>query len=354
MLRTYLPPLLKEPFTKAGDPDESIHQFCTRRLGRKLTDEIIAAVVHGIYGGSSEKLSVLSCFPSLKELEREHGSLFMGSIRRNRKSEISLPEVLRLKNDIKSGVYSFQGGLQELTDALEKCYLSQIHFSSQVVEMVPSDGKVQVTIQDTKTGQTKTALYSHVISTIPSFETAKILKNISPELSDLLDTIYHADLVTLNLNYSSQVLPFEGFGYLCPPIENQKILGVVMDSSTFPQHNPGTPSTRLTVMLGGDSVSFPDIKNAIAERNPAPLLAASLEALHTHLGIRSDPVSYSANFCHQSIPQYYVGHSKKLELIQKHLQALPWLTLLGQSYQGVGINSVISTANKAVQSLKFT
>ncbi|NWU29416.1 PPOX oxidase, partial [Dyaphorophyia castanea] len=47
--------------------------------------------------------------------------------------------------------------------------------------------------------------------------------------------------------------PPPGFGHLVPSSEDPALLGIVYDSVAFPEHDGtrGTPSLRLTVMLGG-------------------------------------------------------------------------------------------------------
>ena len=43
---------------------------------------------------------------------------------------------------------------------------------------------------------------------------------------------------------------FQAFGYLVPSNQQSKILGVVFDSASFPEHDrKDTPSTRLTVSV---------------------------------------------------------------------------------------------------------
>lgn len=56
--------------------------------------------------------------------------------------------------------------------------------------------------------------------------------------------------VTTNVLPHSALLLVQAFGYLVPSHQHSQVLGVVFDSSTFPQHNrKDTPTTRLTVRL---------------------------------------------------------------------------------------------------------
>ena len=77
ILRTLFPRILYEPFIprKESKDDESVHSFLTRRFGAAAAENLGSAVIHGIYAGDSRELSIQAVFPSLVELEREHGAL---------------------------------------------------------------------------------------------------------------------------------------------------------------------------------------------------------------------------------------------------------------------------------------
>jgi oxygen-dependent protoporphyrinogen oxidase len=98
-------------------------------------------------------------------------------------------------------------------------------------------------------------------------------------------------LSVVNLAFSGDVLPKKGFGYLVPTQEKQSLLGVVFDSSIFPQQN-SCGETRLTAMIRAE------------ESEP---LSAALGALHAHLGIKAQPIYSSVYFAKNAIPQFEVG-----------------------------------------------
>lgn len=149
-MRKVLPQLLLEPFRPrsklhtSGHGDESVDSFFSRRFGKPLAEEMISAMIHGIYAGDSRKLSVRAVFPQLWEAEREFGSvilagLFGGIARRKGWKEKSAwrknvekeeREMERIKERIretgregkelveameKASVWGVKGGLQEIT-----------------------------------------------------------------------------------------------------------------------------------------------------------------------------------------------------------------------------------------------
>ena len=62
----------------AGDEDESIASFVSRRFGREAYEALVEPLMTGIYGGDGEQLSLRATFPQLRVLELEHGSVLRG------------------------------------------------------------------------------------------------------------------------------------------------------------------------------------------------------------------------------------------------------------------------------------
>ena len=101
--------LLKEPFVRTKSPEnESVAAFFERRLGREIVERAADPFIAGIYAGNPENLSVRAAFPRLYELEKSHGSLFVGSLRsKTEKADKDFPRT-----------FSFENGVQTLTDRL--------------------------------------------------------------------------------------------------------------------------------------------------------------------------------------------------------------------------------------------
>ena len=130
-----LPSVLSEPFKAKRHPspapssdDESVDSFISRRFRKSIAENVLSALVHGIYAGDTRQLSIRSVFPSLWEAERLKGSivrsmLFEGGVEMpdweiEKKKEIEgrLPELTGRMKDV--SVYSLKGGLEELPKGL--------------------------------------------------------------------------------------------------------------------------------------------------------------------------------------------------------------------------------------------
>ncbi|KFY39269.1 hypothetical protein V495_06041 [Pseudogymnoascus sp. VKM F-4514 (FW-929)] len=278
--------------------DESIAEFVKRRSGgnKKPVENIISAVLHGIYAGDVNQLSARSLMSELWAWEGEYGSLTQGMVRSRRARGGGPPQPYadgavsqelgeRANN---ASIYTFQnGGMQAFPDALEGVIREQknavIKTGTRVSGIKRSeDGKsIQIKTSNNQPAQS----YSHVLSTLPAHQLASLVD--IPALA----LVPYVTVMTVSLYYTNpDLVPTPGFGYLIPQSvpfsQNPEFaLGVVFDSHATPDIDAGT-GTKLTVMLGGHywdgrsdkELPTPEEGQKMAER-----------VLERHLGIKEKP-----------------------------------------------------------------
>lgn len=160
-------------------------------------------------------------------------------------------------------------------------------------------------------------------------------------------------VMVVNLFFRNpNLLSVHGFGYLMPrsiPFEQnpERALGVVFDSdATIGQD--AVPGTKLTVMLGGhwwdDWRSFPD-------EDEGAQMARNI--LARHLNITEEPASIHVSLQKDCIPQYTVGHARRMGDASRDLQRQfkGRLRVAGNSYTGVGLNDCVRAARDVVKRL---
>ena len=157
--------------------------------------------------------------------------------------------------------------------------------------------------------------------------------------------------MVVNLYYENpNITPERGFGYLIPrsiPFEQnpERALGVVFDSDACIGQDSAS-GTKLTVMLGGhwwDSFdSYPD------EEDGAAMAKAVLKR---HLKIDEEPVAIRVGLQRECIPQYTVGHEKRMKAAHGELMRgfKGKLSVAGNSYTGVGLNDCVRGARDVVK-----
>lgn len=128
--------LFAEPFRKRRPVeviDESVGSFVSRRVHPKVSQNLVSAVLHGIYAGDVDRLSMRSVFPLVYKDELEYGSFTMGVLKRwfSRKSSLTkyeqqlLHDLVPLNRTLlaflaseDAAMLSFAGGMETLVHAL--------------------------------------------------------------------------------------------------------------------------------------------------------------------------------------------------------------------------------------------
>lgn len=325
--------------------DESIYSFTNRRFGQEVADYLISPLVCGIYAGNAREISVNSIMRNIFEKEQKYGGVLKGLVRgmfEHTKTDTAPKSALQTQAQIeKWSSYTFKNGLETLPTALAKAVKEQDVSLGLNMRCSKLEVKHDSVILHTEEGGQIES--SKLISTVPADVLGTIIQD-HPDLSLVLKSINSVTVAVVNLQFSDNVLPERAFGFLVPPSENKPILGVIYDSSFIPCGN----DTVLTVMMGGYWFD----KYFGANATDDAILETALKQVQEILNISQPPKLNQVKVLRNCIPQYVVGHDKKVNFINDYIKSnkLP-LLLCGSSYNGVGINDVVMSAKGVVDSL---
>lgn len=348
-----LPVLLKEMFvSKSQSEDESLHSFVSRRFSPELADIAVDSLCRGVFAGDCRRLSVGACFPDLLKAERRRGSVVLGMILGTGPKPAVSPGPLAVRAQKERWAqWSLRRGVQSLPEALGRSLEQdggvELLTQARVTGLEPTQSGWTI---HSESGQTSA---EHIISALPAKALAPLLPSSSScePLARLLQQVTTVTVAVVSLEYEGSVLPVTGFGHLLPSSEDPGLLGVVYDSVFFPQHNsPGPESTRLTVMMGG--AWFQEVFGDPDHVSEDTLLSRAVSAVRQHLGVEQSPRWSSVAVHRDCIPQYYEGHTRRVEQMRSFIRdhRLP-LSLVGSSYDGVSVNDVIFSGRTAVEKL---
>ncbi len=303
MIPRIIPSLLLEPFIPKGSgEDESIYDFAARRFSPRAAETLFDPLTLGIYGGDIRKLSIRSCFPILFKWEQENGSVLKGMFSSRGK-----------KKKKPRGLFSLQNGMESLIAALERQSSVEVIYNCEA-EAIRPDG-----IWAGRRVWSADRIYS----ALPAHAAGKLL---GEEFT--VGSMWEANLV-----FEGDVLLKKGFGYLVPTCEKEPLLGMIFDSSVFPQQS-SKGETRLTALLRSET---PDPEKAT-------LLAAK-----NHLGIQREPLKTSLFYAKKSIPQFEVGYHEKISRFEERAkQKFPFLSLLGNYIDGASVEACIQRSFKII------
>ncbi|OQE23186.1 hypothetical protein PENSTE_c009G06841 [Penicillium steckii] len=386
LLKPLLPALLFEHTKPARMPDdwqrdESISSFISRRFNPQVADNLVSAMMHGIYAGDIDKLSAQTLLGPLRNMEDTgilYGMIMKAWTRtQNFMVDDSLVAAEKDQNGIEgfnetlialtalgdqSSTFTFPGGTQQLPDALASALKKsgkvniRTEADIQAISHQPGDySPMNVTTSEDRKA------YDHVIATIPAPALTKLL-SVSPKStnhpdngnrvsaklpSDTIQQLksfnYATTAMVVNLYYPDpDLLPVKGFGYLIPrsipASENPECgLGVIF----------GTESAYGSKLAGSKHVgpgeddhqwaSEPASQDTVDGTKLTVMMGGhywdhykpsdypdhetavrmACSMLERHLGITAKPTVTRSRLQRDAIPQYTVGHLDRVYELSK-------------------------------------
>ena len=324
--------LVKEPFVKSKSPEnESVAEFFERRLGREIVERAADPFIAGIYAGNPENLSVKAAFPRLFELEKNYGSLLLGSLfSKTEKADANFPRT-----------FSFQNGVQTLTDKLAEKLGASVCLNAQVKKVEKSaDGKWSVMIDSGE------EIFDALVISTPAEAAAKLIENFDASLSEKFANIYYPPIAMVFFGVKKESLAqnLDGFGFLIPSSENRKILGTIWNSAVFENRAPDGYHL-LTTFVGG-------ARNAeLYEKSDEELFGIVFEELKSILGLREKPAFTHIKRWRKAIPQYEIGYEKIEQSIADFEKSHRGIYFCSNFYKGISVGDCVKNAYALAEEL---
>lgn len=322
--------LAREPFVRSKSPEgESVAEFVSRRIGAEFLDKAIDPFVSGVYAGDPANLSMRSAFPKLFEMERDFGSLIMGTIRR--KTEKPDPNFPR--------TFSFKGGLKTLIEAMADDLGEAVKRGTAVekIENLP-DGKYGVNGEE----------FDAVVISTPAFIAADLVKTRDEKLAALLAEINYPQVAVVVFGVKTEdiKMKLDGFGFLIASKERRPILGTLFHSAVFPERSPAG-SQLLMTFVGGvragdklDSQTDEELKNTVREQ------------LSEIIGLTGEPDFYHVKRWRRAIPQYRVGYEKTTEACADFEKQNAGIYFCSNFYRGISMSDCVKNAFETADNIE--
>lgn len=351
--------ILREPFKRqrTDSQDESIRSFILGRFGSPaIADNVLSAVMHGIYSGDVSKLSVRATLPLLVQMEKEDGSVVKSALRKMISSNGHGPGTTQNESLGKyQQLISPGANLQELSKSLKKFPILRLHDGLQVLPNALADlllrnkniiinysspvESIEMESCALVVDGTRNT-YDHIRFTLGA---AKLLEAVSEAaLQSVLNTFEYSSIFLANV-YTKKggLIPAggNGFGFLVP-IRNanpESLLGVIFDSDTeldaqkfFGGSAVGqVPYEKVTLMMGGhyfntrgipsNSINLSAVRNVLSNILRVKLDKYNLvlrdEAAESSKNVTLDEndLLISYNLHTNCIPQYNVGFLDRVD-----------------------------------------
>lgn len=319
-LRVLAEPLIKK---SNGEEDESVWDFAARRIGPVAADQLVDAMVTGIFGGDPRALSLKSAFPRMRELEDQYGSLIKAQMK------LGAPKTV---------LCSFEQGLGAWLDALTA--RADVRTRSGVKGILQSDNQFVVV------GDGDKVRADGVVLAVPAYVASQLISVYAQEEAKKIGGTPYAPIAVVIHGFEKSAIgrELDGFGFLSPYIEQRKVLGSIWASTVFPAHAPeGT--VMLRTMVGG--WRMPEL----VELDDARIFEAVRDELSALMGIKKNvPAIYEKVIrWHKGIPQYTVGHSARVAAADRAEEKIPGLFFAGNAFRGVAMIACVADADKVAE-----
>lgn len=319
-----------------GDQDESLASFVRRRLGNELLNKIAGPLMGGIHAADPEKLSLRTTFPLFLDMERKHGSLIRGMMKRPKRKPAA-PGTTPT-----SMFVTLQGGLQRLSDALRaQLPATNIRTNCSVLAVHPCGDRYKVVLEGGSS-----ILADNIVFATPSYVTADLVQQIDPTLATLLRGIRYVSTATVSLGFKRSDIahPMQGAGFIVPRSEGRRITACSWSSTKF-NHRAPADSVLLRVFIGGA------LSEQLAEQDEAALIQLAREEILATMDITAEPTIAKAWRWPKANPQYDLGHDLRVIEIERTLTNFPGLYVAGAAYRGAGIPDCIQSGIIAARSI---
>lgn len=331
--------LVRPRVTQEGE-DIALGEFFRKRLGNEVVDRLIDPLLSGIYAGDLDKLSMQATFPHFQQLEEKYRSLVLGM-----KSSIAKQGAQPQKNTKGKkapGMFlSFKGGLQTLVDAVEKHLDTDSVKKNAVLSSINKlDGGYLLKFQDGSEDRV-----DNVIMATPHNITYDLLKDRA-DIS-YLNEMPSTSVATVVLAFpeSSLKKDIDGAGFVVSRASDYSITACTWTHRKWEKSAPeGYALLRGYVGRAGDE--------EIVYKSDEEIVDAVLKDLSHIMEIDGKPEFHLIKRWKKSMPQYEVGHLKKLEDVYKSVEAeLPGLLITGASFGGIGIPDCIDQGKAAAEKI---
>ena len=319
--------LLREPFAPAADAgDQSVHAFAARRLGPEIARAIVAPFVTGVFAADAHDISLEAGFPRLAELDAA-GGLVRGGIKQLFRKRDKAARTER-------GMHAPVGGVGALVDALAQTLGARVHTGVRIRSVEHDADGVMIAGQR----------WDRAVLAIAAADAIPLVERDVPELATKLAAFARAPVALVYLGMPEAALPEparDGFGLLVAKGEDPRVLGVVFESTVWPDRAPAGHALVRCIYGGGRDP-------AVTQLGDAELIDQACRDVARVLG--GEPVVPS----HASVirwphglAQYAVGHRDRVREATA-VARRAHVVLAGADYRGAGLNDLAKDAAQVV------
>ncbi len=357
--------ILGEPFGYSRPPvqEESLAEFVQRKFGMEVLDNLVDPIISTVFLGDARKMGMESAFPALVEWERNRGSLVRGALqaRRSKRETAKSGGGLHPSTFHSNGNHnslrvtdalptlgSFRSGMATLPERLAEELKGEITYKAGVESIAQSQGyngpsKLAWQVR-LSSGEQITAQY--LVLAVPAHVAGRLLETSVPKLASHLKAIEYAPINVVSSAYERSKVTnrLDGFGFMVPRRKGLNTICTFWNSSLFGGRAP-EGSVLITSFAESEEKGAPGA--ATDEKCERAVEAENARIL----GISGKPVARLVWKNPHALPQYNVGHARRVTEIYGILPTLSNLYLAGNFLEGRSIGDCVDVAYRVAENL---
>jgi oxygen-dependent protoporphyrinogen oxidase len=200
---------------------------------------------------------------------------------------------------------------------------------------------VRYGVDDARAGQSRVTVVA-----VPAYRAADILRAQYPALAGRLQEVRYSPIVIAATAVPAHNFkePLRGFGFLAPRNQGVHLLGTLFSSSLFAGRAPDG-QVLFTSFIGGafepDALDWPDDR----------VWETVCSELKQVLKFATDPEPVTLYRYRHAIPQYTVGHERRIEQLGRELKNHPGLFITSNYLQGVSVPACVDQGARTAQAV---
>jgi len=316
--------------------DQSLGMFFRYRFGDELVENLIEALLGGIYSGDLDKMSLMATFPEFYELEQTYGSLIKGLQATKPK-----PLTKKEKKHQPGGFFALKNGFESLIDELSNqfteeevtlnCSVDHIEKKTDHYNVLLDNGTVYQA--DSIVVTTPHDTYPKIFSDYRYFDHFKEMPQSS------------VANVALAFNETAIKKDLDGTGYV---VSRNSDFRITACTWTHRKWEHAAPKNKILLR---SYVGRPDDQEVV-DLSDDEIIEIVLNDLNKTMKIKEDPLFTVVTRFKNKMPQYTVGHKERIrETKAEMVSSLPGVYIAGSSLNGVAVPDCIEQGEEAVESV---
>ena len=331
----------RDGFTWDTGGDMNVGKLVRDRYGDEVVDNIVSALLGGVYSCTADDLGVRATIPQLAaELDRlaeagdgtVHLSTAIANLERSRKE---------MPTGQGAVFNAFRNGYQELYETLAEKSGADIYIDAFVSSISREGEGFRI-----KGGED--TVYDHVILAVPAPTAALLLKEIAPEAAEKLQTVQLANSAVVGMRFATdEGLPENSGVLVANGAEDVKAKAFTLSSRKWPHlAERGGALVRASFGRFGDNIALTATEDDLVDW--------ALDDLKTVTGFDGREAGLEEIYVQRwfgGLPRFDEHHLDTVAAVRSLLDDVAGISITGAWASGVGVPAVVADARVVAKQL---